>query len=156
MQANECVSHRITRWNFYISPIADLFYRSSVRINSRYAPLMVPAFINFAVPGISLIPNQTYACDRYTCTISLDKLESRTTGTYRCEVSGDAPEFKLDSQTANLTVAGECGWYRLQGETIVNWSIVRDDGAVNGLGLGVDLASFLPSLQSWHVEWTLK
>lgn len=74
----------------------------------RYAPLMTPAFLNFPVVGISLLTHQTYICDSRTCTISLGQLESRTSGTYRCEVSGDAPEFKLDSQTANMTIAGEC------------------------------------------------
>lgn len=73
----------------------------------RYAPLMTPAFLNFPVVGISLLTHQTYVCNSHTCTISLEQLESRTSGTYRCEVSGDAPEFKLDSQTANMTIAGK-------------------------------------------------
>ena len=74
---------------------------------SRYAPMNAPPFLNFPVVGISLVAQQPSLCNSRTCSISLDQLDPRTSGTYRCEVSGDAPEFKLDSQSANMTVAGE-------------------------------------------------
>lgn len=74
--------------------------------HNRYAPLMTQTILTFPVVGISLPADQTYICNSHTCTISLEQLEASTSGSYRCEVSGDAPEFKLDSQTANMTVAG--------------------------------------------------
>lgn len=67
---------------------------------------MTPAIMTFPVVGVSLPKDQTYICTRTTCTITLSHLEPKTSGSYGCEVSGDAPEFKLDSQTANMTIAG--------------------------------------------------
>lgn len=79
----------------------------SAPLPPRYAPLMTQqTILTFPVVGISLLAEQTYICNSHTCTISLDQLEANTSGSYRCEVSGDAPEFKLDSQTANMTIAG--------------------------------------------------
>jgi len=40
--------------------------------------------------------------------VELEKLTAHSSGQYRCEVSGDAPEFKLIDQTANMTVGGRC------------------------------------------------
>lgn len=48
-----------------------------------------------------------YVCNDKFCRIQLDNLSSETSGAYRCEVSGDAPDFKLSHQTANMTVVGE-------------------------------------------------
>lgn len=100
----------MTLWKANVGPLPPPFtitITTTLRSIHRYAPLMTPEFLNFPVVGISLLAHQTYLCDSRTCTISLEQLGSRTTGTYRCEVSGDAPEFKLDSQTANMTIAGE-------------------------------------------------
>lgn len=48
-----------------------------------------------------------YFCNNKTCTIHLDNLSRETSGHYRCEVSGDAPEFKLAHDGNNLTIVGE-------------------------------------------------
>lgn len=71
----------------------------------RYAPMMSPTISRFSVDGVHLA-DQTFACNTITCSIQLHSLESRTSGSYRCEISGDAPEFKLASRTANMTIAG--------------------------------------------------
>lgn len=40
------------------------------------------------------------------CNAEIDGLSQLSSGTYKCEVSEDAPEFKLIDQTANMTVGG--------------------------------------------------
>ncbi|XP_037912968.1 uncharacterized protein LOC119652741 isoform X2 [Hermetia illucens] len=70
----------------------------------RYSPMAEPSIITFNVPGIS-ISNRNQFCNKGSCRIELERLSPKSSGQYRCEVSGDAPEFKLISQTANMTVA---------------------------------------------------
>lgn len=74
--------------------------------HKRYAPLM-PTTQNmiFTVEGIHV--NSDHVCNDKFCTIHLDNLSKDSTGAYRCEVSGDAPEFKLSLETSNMTVVGE-------------------------------------------------
>jgi hypothetical protein len=73
---------------------------------SRYAPLM-PTKQNmiFDVEGVHV--GSDHVCNEAFCTIHLDNLNNESTGAYRCEVSGDAPEFKLTHETFNMTVVGE-------------------------------------------------
>lgn len=71
----------------------------------RYAPMMIPSIMKFQVDGVTLMEHM-YNCNKVTCTINLDNLEQMSSGAYRCEISGDAPEFKLISQTSNMTIAG--------------------------------------------------
>lgn len=59
----------------------------------------------FNVDGVQLSPD--HVCNDKFCTIHLENLSKRTSGEYRCEVSGDAPEFKIVHETANMTIAGE-------------------------------------------------
>lgn len=45
-------------------------------------------------------------CNAHVCAIQLRDLRSpQSNGAYRCEISGDAPEFKLVHSTGNMTVA---------------------------------------------------
>lgn len=67
--------------------------------------MMHPTIRTFPVNGVHLL-DQTYICNNVTCSVSLEQLGIFTSGAYRCEISGDAPEFKLVSQTANMTIAG--------------------------------------------------
>lgn len=67
--------------------------------------MMHPTIVKFAVVGVTFA-EQTYNCNKNTCSINLEQLGPRTSGAYRCEISGDAPEFKLVSKTANMTIAG--------------------------------------------------
>lgn len=75
-------------------------------MHCRYAPLM-PTKQNmiFNVAGVHV--SSDHVCNEKSCTIHLDNLSSDSSGAYRCEVSGDAPEFKLSHETGNMTVAGE-------------------------------------------------
>lgn len=52
--------------------------------------------------------------------MSLEQLGIYTSGAYRCEISGDAPEFKLVSQTANMTIAGISSYYHILYSTQYN------------------------------------
>lgn len=59
----------------------------------------------FTVEGVHV--SAEHVCNEKFCTIHLDNLNLESSGAYRCEVSGDAPEFKLSHETSNMTVAGE-------------------------------------------------
>lgn len=59
----------------------------------------------FKVDGVQVSSN--HVCNEKHCTINLENLNKQSGGSYRCEISGDAPEFKLSHETANMTVAGE-------------------------------------------------
>lgn len=59
----------------------------------------------FNVEGVHV--SSDHVCNDKFCTIHLDNLNNDSSGAYRCEVSGDAPEFKLSHETSNMTVAGE-------------------------------------------------
>lgn len=73
----------------------------------RYSPLMPNNERQkiFTVDGVHV--GNDFFCNNKTCTIHLDNLSRDTTGFYRCEVSGDAPEFKLAHDGNNLTIVGE-------------------------------------------------
>lgn len=66
---------------------------------------MYPSIMKFNVDGVTLA-EQTFHCNKVTCSVNLAQLGPRTSGLYRCEVSGDAPEFKLEWKTGNMTIAG--------------------------------------------------
>lgn len=78
----------------------------------RYSPLMFPSVMIFPVNGVHLNPDQTFVCNDTNCTVVLDQLERKSTGSYRCEISGDAPEFHVVHETANMTVAGKRKLYK--------------------------------------------
>lgn len=80
-----------------------LFY-----IHGRYTPMDYPNFRQFDQDGVTLGDQRTFNCDKRSCTIALRELSAKSSGAYRCEISGDAPEFKLASRTANMTVGGKC------------------------------------------------
>lgn len=67
--------------------------------------MMFPTIRTFPMNGVHLL-EQKYDCNMVTCSISLEQLGIYTSGAYRCEISGDAPEFKLISRTSNMTIAG--------------------------------------------------
>ena len=75
--------------------------------------MTVPPIMTFPVVGVHLpvALDYIYNCNRVTCSVTMDRLSSKSSGSYRCEVSGDAPEFKLISDTANMTIAGIIGYY---------------------------------------------
>ncbi|CRK89280.1 CLUMA_CG003039, isoform A [Clunio marinus] len=69
----------------------------------RYSPLMsTKQNMIFNVEGVHV--SSDHVCNDKFCTIHLDNLSNDTSGAYRCEVSGDAPEFKLSHETSNMTV----------------------------------------------------
>lgn len=81
------------------------WHESSIKMKS-YAPLM-PSKQNmiFSVEGVHV--SADHVCNEKFCTIHLDNLSNESSGAYRCEVSGDAPEFKLSHETSNMTVVGK-------------------------------------------------
>ncbi|EDW97154.2 uncharacterized protein LOC6536873 [Drosophila yakuba] len=69
----------------------------------RYSPLTPPTTNWFPVKGVTIADGSPH-CNQFICNVELEKLSAHSSGQYRCEVSGDAPEFKLIDQTANMTV----------------------------------------------------
>lgn len=88
--------------------ITSLFSVLSPTI-SRYAPFLPKQNMIFPVDGIHV--TKEYNCDHERCNISLDNLSMDSSGSYRCEVSGDAPEFRIVHDTSNMTVIGECFFF---------------------------------------------
>lgn len=62
--------------------------------------------MKFPVDGIEIADN-AYTCNQTKCKIQFGQLRINSTGNFRCEVSGDAPHFKVASKVAHMTVAGE-------------------------------------------------
>ncbi|KAK9870361.1 hypothetical protein WA026_007929 [Henosepilachna vigintioctopunctata] len=71
----------------------------------RYIPTGDPSSVEFQVMGVHVDSRKTH-CDISSCRLFLNNL-SRTfsSGAYRCEVSSEAPAFRLASETHNVTVA---------------------------------------------------
>ncbi|XP_050317373.1 uncharacterized protein LOC126751284 isoform X2 [Bactrocera neohumeralis] len=69
----------------------------------RYSPLTPPTTNWFPVKGVTIADGSSH-CNQFICNVELEKLNVHSSGSYRCEVSGDAPEFKLIDKTANMTV----------------------------------------------------
>lgn len=68
---------------------------------------MRPVYITFPVAGIQVLEGK-YFCNESTCRVELSLLGAKSTGNFKCEVSGDAPHFKLAAKEDNMTVAGKC------------------------------------------------
>ncbi|KAK9873676.1 hypothetical protein WA026_023614 [Henosepilachna vigintioctopunctata] len=64
-----------------------------------------PNSVEFQVKGVHVDSRRTH-CEDSSCTLYLNNL-SRTfsSGAYRCEVSSEAPAFRLASQTHNVSIA---------------------------------------------------
>ncbi|KAM7360717.1 beaten path Vc [Cochliomyia hominivorax] len=69
----------------------------------RYSPLTPPTTNWFPVRGVTIAEGSSH-CNQFICNVELKNLNVHSSGSYRCEVSGDAPEFKLVDETANMTV----------------------------------------------------
>ena len=67
--------------------------------------MMHPVYIKFPVVGVHL-PDGKYYCNESSCKVELSMLSAKSSGVYKCEVSGDAPHFQLAAKEDNMTVAG--------------------------------------------------
>lgn len=71
----------------------------------RYIPQQKPNIVLFPVIGVSVREEDTQ-CGPSRCTLHFAHLEKiNSGGAYRCEVSSEAPAFRLASSTLNVTVA---------------------------------------------------
>ncbi|XP_056636951.1 uncharacterized protein LOC130445382 [Diorhabda sublineata] len=71
----------------------------------RYMPAGPQRYITFPVPGVYSKPSDA-ECRIGRCKIVLTNLSRiHTTGSYRCEISSEAPAFRLASETHNISVA---------------------------------------------------
>lgn len=86
--------------------------------------MLFPKVTTYPVDGIVIATDRPTICNQYLCSIRLTELQRRTSGEYRCEISGDAPEFKLANGTRNMTVE----------------VLPQDDPTISGLS-----ASYLPN-----------
>jgi len=74
-------------------------------LDIRYSPLTSPIYMTFGVPGLQVLDGK-YLCNESSCRLDLSLQGAKSTGLYKCEVSGDAPHFKLADKADNMTVAG--------------------------------------------------
>lgn len=73
----------------------------------RYAPTGPRIYVEYPVPGVT-VDTKKSQCTREACDLTLTELHRPySSGAYRCEVSSEAPAFRLASQTYNITVAGQ-------------------------------------------------
>ncbi|CAH0562665.1 unnamed protein product [Brassicogethes aeneus] len=71
----------------------------------RYAPSGPNNYVQYPVSGVTVDTTRSH-CTRDTCELMLIDLQRPySSGAYRCEVSSEAPAFRLASQTFNITVA---------------------------------------------------
>ncbi|KAF5304562.1 hypothetical protein FQA39_LY09613 [Lamprigera yunnana] len=71
----------------------------------RYMPHQQPHVMSFPVSGVYLVPFST-DCGRQHCKLQLTKLNRHhSSGAYRCEISSEAPTFRLAAETHNVAVA---------------------------------------------------
>ena len=61
--------------------------------------------MQFPVDGVHLSGEPK--CSPTFCDLELSKLEARSAGIYRCEVSTEAPTFSFANKNATMTVAGK-------------------------------------------------
>lgn len=73
----------------------------------RYTPNSDNQYMTFTVTGVQVLKEPYYSCSRYGCRITLHNINVQSSGTYRCEVSGDAPAFHLSYEAANMSVICE-------------------------------------------------
>ncbi|XP_050315664.1 uncharacterized protein LOC126750177 [Anthonomus grandis grandis] len=70
----------------------------------RYTPAG-EEMVTFMVPGVHIEEKQS-RCNQNRCDLLLIKLRKpESSGAYRCEVSSEAPAYRLASETHNVTVA---------------------------------------------------
>ncbi|CAH1129652.1 unnamed protein product [Ceutorhynchus assimilis] len=70
----------------------------------RYTPAGED-MVTFPVPGVD-VDDRESRCNRDSCDLLLINLKRpQSSGAYRCEVSSEAPAFRLASETHNVTVA---------------------------------------------------
>lgn len=66
-----------------------------------------PDTISFPVPGVHLV-QKSINCSQDHCSLRLRGLtRDHSGGAYRCEISSEAPTFRLVSKTRNVTIAGK-------------------------------------------------
>lgn len=62
--------------------------------------------MTFLVNGVNLVKEPYYTCNQNSCRIVLENITADAGGRYRCEVSGDAPSFRLTYEVANMSIIG--------------------------------------------------
>ncbi|GJQ73278.1 hypothetical protein Trydic_g13650 [Trypoxylus dichotomus] len=71
----------------------------------RFMPHQIPNELSYPVNGVYVEKEGTH-CDMHSCHVRLTNLvRNDSSGAYRCEVSSEAPAFRLASETHNVTVA---------------------------------------------------
>ncbi|CAH0551852.1 unnamed protein product [Brassicogethes aeneus] len=71
----------------------------------RYSPSGPSKYVQYPVPGVK-VEVRSSKCVKNSCVLVLTELRRpESSGAYRCEVSSEAPAFRLASQTYNITVA---------------------------------------------------
>lgn len=62
---------------------------------------------NLVFPVVGANADEIARCNARHCSVTLTHLNRLSAGSYKCEVSTDAPTFKVAFDTANMTVVGK-------------------------------------------------
>lgn len=73
----------------------------------RFTPFSIPSEARMMVKGVKISDRQSILCNEKTCRLFLEKLSADSTGVYRCEIAGDAPDYTVVQKQANMTVMGK-------------------------------------------------
>ncbi|KAJ8911094.1 hypothetical protein NQ315_000554, partial [Exocentrus adspersus] len=74
-------------------------------LSLRYMPRQKPNTMLYPVAGVHLASHGAN-CSLTRCKVRLQKLtRAHSSGAYRCEISSEAPAFRLASETHNVTIA---------------------------------------------------
>lgn len=72
----------------------------------RYQPNQQPHIMIFPVQGISMVTHAT-DCGEHRCKVMLTNLtRMHSSGNYTCEISTEAPAFRLASETRDISIVG--------------------------------------------------
>lgn len=62
---------------------------------------------NLVFPVIGAHADELSQCNTRHCSVTLSQLNRQSAGVYKCEVSTDAPTFKVAFDAANMSIVGE-------------------------------------------------
>lgn len=79
----------------------------------RFTPFSIPNEARMSVKGVKISDRLPITCSEKFCEIHLQELSAASSGTWKCEIAGDAPNFKVIQNQANMTVLGKT-WFLLK------------------------------------------
>lgn len=70
----------------------------------RFTPFSIPNEARMMIKGVKISEKHDLICNEKLCKIQLQDLSAASSGIYKCEIAGDAPNFKVIQNQTNMTV----------------------------------------------------